>query len=93
MRNPGRSWALRLGRGLLMAIGAVGALALIDAVILFFVLLLAAMLSETSSPYLGIAFVGLPILGLLGAAVAAIAYAVLRERAPGPPAGHDHVHV
>lgn len=93
MRNPDRSLALRLGRGLLVAIGVVGALTLIDAVILFFVLLLAAMFSETSTPYLGIVFVGLPILGLLGAATAAIVYAVLRDRVPRSPAGRGHVHV
>jgi hypothetical protein len=93
MRNPDRSLALRLGRGLLFAIGFMAALALIDAVLLFFVLLLAAMFSETSNPYIGIVFIGLPILALLGAAVAAIAYAVLTERAPGSPAGRDHVHV
>jgi len=81
MRNPDRSLALRLGRGLLFAIGIVGALALLDAVILFFVFLLAAMFSERPSPYIGIAFVGLPILAVLGAGIAAIVYAVLRGRA------------
>jgi hypothetical protein len=91
MPNP--SFAVRLGRGLLLAIGIVGALALIDAVVLFFVVLLAAMFSERPGPYVGIVFVGLPILALLGAAVAAIVYGVLRERAPRAPAGHDHVHV
>jgi uncharacterized BrkB/YihY/UPF0761 family membrane protein len=90
MRNPDRSFARRLGRGLLLVIGIVGALAFIDAVILFFVILLAAMFSETPGPYVGIVFVGLPILALLGAAVAAMVYAVLREQGPRSPAGHVH---
>ena len=89
---PNSSFAVRLGRGLLLAIGIVGALALIDAVVLFFVVLFAAMFSERPGPYVGIVFVGLPIIALLGAAVAAIVYAVLRERAPRLPAGHNHVH-
>jgi hypothetical protein len=93
MRNPDRSLALRLGRGLLFAVGIVGALALIDAVILFFVFVLAATFSERPSPYLGIAFLGLPMLAVLGAAVAALVYAVLRDRAPRSPSGHDRVHV
>ena len=89
---PNSSFAVRLGRGLLLAIGIVGALALIDAVVLFFVVLFAAMFSERPGPYVGIVFVGLPIIALLGAAVAAMVYAVLRGRGPRLPAGHNHAH-
>ncbi|HEY7190658.1 MAG TPA: hypothetical protein VH436_29100 [Vicinamibacterales bacterium] len=93
MRNRDRSFAARVGRGLLLAAGIVGGLALVDAVVLFFVFLMAAMVSDRPSPYIGIVFVGLPIIALTGVGVAAIAYAVLRKRAPRLPADRDHAHV
>ena len=91
MRDHDRSFSTRVLRGLLLAVGVVGGFAAIDAVFLF--VMLAAVFVFAPNPYMGlILFVGLPLVGLFGAALAAVAYAVLKDRAAsGTPNHHAHV--
>ena len=90
MGNRKRSIVARLGRALLFVIGMLGAFAVIDAVLLFF-FVLAAMIVWVPNPYMGLVlFVAAPLIAIAGGALAAIAYAVLKERAPVPGAGEHH---
>ncbi|HEY1305777.1 MAG TPA: hypothetical protein VGF24_19620 [Vicinamibacterales bacterium] len=92
MGNHERSFAVRVSRELLFALGVLGAFAVVDAVLLFF-FVLAAMIIWVPNPYMTLVlFVGAPLVAIVGGALAAIAYAVLEEHAP-PEAGERHAHV
>lgn len=91
MRNHTRSVAMWVLRAFLLAAGVLGGFALVDAVLLFVVL--AGLSVFAPNPYMGlIMFVGLPLLGLVGAALVWIAYVVLRDRTPSSPPGNQHAH-
>ena len=91
MRDRDRSFLTLVLRALLLAVGVIGGFAAIDAV--FLLLVLAGLFVLAPNPYMGlILFVGLPLVGLAGAALVATAYAVLRDRAPSSRGDH-HVRV
>lgn len=93
MGSHTRSIAARVGRALLFVVGVLGAFAVIDAVLLF-VFVLAAMIVWVPNPYMGLVlFVGAPLIAIAGGALAAVAYAVLKERTQVLQAGeHHHAH-
>jgi predicted membrane metal-binding protein len=83
MRNRERSFGKRLGRGLILIGGLLGALAAVDALLLFSVLLLAAIFIDVPNPYIGLViFLGLPFTAVFGGALAWTAYTVLMDGAP-----------
>ena len=89
MRNGERSVGARLGRALILIAGVVGALAAFDAVLLFLVLLTAAVFGDALNPYIGLLlFVALPIAVIAGGAMAWTAYTISSE-AGGPRAGNS----
>jgi len=91
MRTHERSFTVRLGQGLLLISGVMGALALVDAVLLFFFFLVLVPRSvATPNPYIGVVlFVALPMLAVVGAILAAIAYMVWSDGEPSP-SGDEH---
>lgn len=93
MRTHERSFTGRLGRGLLLISGVMGGLALVDAVLLFFFfLVLVPRSAATPNPYLGfVLFVALPMLAVVGAALAAIAYMVSSDGEPQPSGDEHHI--
>jgi hypothetical protein len=92
MRTHGRSFARRLGRGLLLVTGVMGGLAVVDAVLLF-VFFLVLVPTLVASPYIGLVLVGLPFVAIVGGALAVIAYVVLSDGAPSPSNDDHHVRV
>jgi hypothetical protein len=89
-----RSVGTRVGRGLILTVGVLGGLVAFDAILLFLVLLAAALVIAPPNPYIGLfMFVGVPILVVLGTALAWIAYRVLRDRAPEADGEGHEVHV
>ena len=91
MGDHHRSLSTRVLRALLVAVGVIGVFAAIDATLLFLVLV--GLSAFAPNLYVGlILFLGLPLVGLAGAALAAIAYAVLRDRTPSST-GEHHAHV
>ncbi len=104
MRNQTRPLGERVGRAIIIGIGAVGALAAFDALLLFFFLLFAALFVAPPSPYIGLVmFIGVPLTVVIGGALAWAGYQAYMERAEDPHAnGHpakdpatngQHVHV
>jgi len=104
MRTHQRSLRERLGRGFFIVLGLLGGLALVDAVLMFLVLLLAAIFIDVPAPYVGLLmFIVLPLVAVIGGALAWTGYSVLIDRAPEPedrPTGFTesapdshHVHV
>ncbi len=92
MGNHTRSIAIRIGRALLFIIGVLGAFAVIDAALLFF-FVLAAMIVWVPNPYLGLVLFGVaPLIAIVGGGLAAIAYAVLKDRAPVQEVAEHHAH-
>jgi hypothetical protein len=91
MRTHEGSFTGRLGQGLWLISGVMGGLALVDAVLLFFFfLVLAPTSAATTNPYIGfVLFVALPVLAVVGATLAAIAYMVSSDAEP-PPSGDEH---
>lgn len=91
MRSRHRSPGARVGRGLILTIGVLGGLVAFDAILLFLVLLAVVLVIGPPKPYIGLfLLVGVPILVVLGAALAWIAYRILRDRAPeAEGAGHE----
>lgn len=104
MRNQERSFGERVGRGVIIGIGALGALAAFDALLLFFFLLFAAMLVAPPGPYIGIVmFIAVPLTVAIGSALAWAGYIAYMEpvqerdgdahRAEGAATNGQHVQV
>jgi hypothetical protein len=93
MRIHERSFSGRLGRGLLLISGVMGGLALADAVLLFFFfLVLVPRSAATPNPYIGfVLFVALPVLAVVGATLAALAFMVSSDGEQPPSADEHHV--
>jgi hypothetical protein len=105
MRNTTRPFGERVGRGLIIVVGALGALAAFDALLLFFFLLFAAIFIAPPGPYIGLVmFLGVPLTIVVGGALAWAGYTAYMDREeptqPGDPqtgkdqtANGEHVHV
>jgi hypothetical protein len=93
MRTHERSFTGRLGRGLWLISGVMGGLALLDAVLLFlFFLVLVPTSAATAHPYIGfVLFVALPVLAVVGATLAAIAYMLSSDGESSPSSDEHHV--
>ena len=92
MRNRDRSVVESLGRALLLVVGIIGALAAVDAVVLFVYFLIAGILIEAPGPYAGLLMlVALPGVAAIGAALAWAAYAVLHD-VSSPRDEHREAH-
>jgi hypothetical protein len=84
MRNSERPRGKRLWRVLLIALGLLGGLAVLDASLLFLVLLLSAIVIAPLSPYIGLLMlVALPLAVIVGGVIAWTAYTLLNDRAAG----------
>jgi len=103
MRNHARPLGTRIGRAVIIGLGALGALAALDASALFLFLLFAAAFVAPSGPYIGlILFVVVPLTVVVGGALAWAGYYVLTEQpeepvpadgavdAPGADGRHAH---
>lgn len=89
MRNPQRSFVARLGVTAVIVVGVLGALAAVDAVLLFFVLLFTG-----PTPYGGLLLiVAVPTVVLLGTAAAWMAYSVVRRQTPQVRGGDRRIGV
>jgi hypothetical protein len=92
MRTQERSFTARLGQGLLLISGVMGGLALVDAVLLFVFFLVMPTSVATPNPYIGVVlFVALPVLAVVGATLAAIAYMVSSGGERSPSGDEHHV--
>ena len=87
MRNHARPLGQRIGRAIIIGLGAVGALAAFDALALFVFLLFAAAFVAPLGPYIGlVVFVAVPLTVVIGGALAWAGYHVLMERPEESPA-------
>ena len=91
MRNREPAFGERLRRAVVISLGVLGVFAAFDAILLFVVLLLSAIFVAAPNPYIGLVmFVALPIVAIVGGAIAWTAYTVWNDRAPESPAdGHQ----
>lgn len=78
MRNSERRVGERVTRVLVIGVGALAAFGAFDAFVLFIVLILASLFVGPPGPYIGLLFVALPAVMLVGALVAWIAWATLQ---------------
>lgn len=94
MQNSQRPRGTRLWRLVLVALGLLGGLAVLDAILLFLVLLLSAIVIAPLSPYIGLVMlVALPLAAIAGGAIAWAAYTLLNDRAAGDGPGEHHLPV
>jgi positive regulator of sigma E activity len=94
MRNSDRFRGRRLWRVTLVVLGLLGGLAVFDAVLLFLVLLLSAIVIAPLSPYIGmLMLVALPLAAVAGGAIAWTAYTLLNDRATGRGPDERHLPV
>jgi hypothetical protein len=94
MRNSERPRGKRLWRVTLIVLGLLGGLAVFDAVLLFLVLLLSAIVIAPLSPYIGLLMlVALPLAAIAGGAIAWIAYVLLNDRTAGHGPDEHHLPV
>ena len=102
MRNHARSLGERIGRAIIIGLGAMGALAALDALALFVFLLFATAFVAPLGPYIGLLiFVAVPLTVVIGGALAWAGYHVLMERpeeslaangVDDPAGGGHHAH-
>lgn len=84
----------RFWRVILIVLGLLGGLAVFDAVLLFLVLLLSAIVIAPLSPYIGLLMlVALPLAAIAGSAVAWTAYTLLTDHAAGHGPDEHHLPV
>ena len=94
MGNRERAFGERFWRTVVIVLAVLGGFAVLDAIVLFAVLLLGAVFIATPSPYIGLLmFVALPLAAIVGGAVAWMAYTVVNDRAQGSPADGQHTAV
>jgi hypothetical protein len=94
MQNSERPRGKRLWRVTLIVLGLLGGLAVFDAVLLFLVLLLSAIVIAPLSPYIGLLMlVALPLAAIAGGAIAWTAYVLLNDRAAGHGPDEQHLPV
>ena len=94
MGNRERAFGERFWRTVVIVLAVLGGFAVLDAIILFAVLLLAAVFIAAPSPYIGLLmFVALPLAAIVGGAMAWMAYTVLNDRAQESPADGQHTAV
>jgi hypothetical protein len=85
MRNSERRVGERVGRALVIGVGGLAALGAFDAFVFFVVLILASLFVGPPGPYIGLLFVALPVLVLVGVLIAWVAWATLH----GEPTDND----
>jgi hypothetical protein len=91
MRNREHAFGERLWRAVVISVGVVGGFVAIDAIIAFFFLVGAAIAFGAPNPYIGLLmFVALPVLGVVGGAVAWTAYCVLTRHTSDSQAADPH---
>ena len=90
MRNHARPRGERFGRAVTIGLGALGALATLDALALFVFLLVAATFGAPLGPYVGILlFVVVPSIMGIGGALAWAGYEAWRERPEERHTAHE----
>ena len=91
MRNRERAFGERLWRAVVISLGVLGGFAAIDAVLAFFFLVGSVIVFGAPNPYIGLLmFVALPVIGVVGGAVAWTAYRVLTRHTPDSQAADPH---
>ena len=90
MWNHWRPFSNRRCRALMIGVGALGALAALDALALFVFLLFAAIVVAPLGPYVGLlAFVVVPLIVVLGGALALTGYEAWLERPEDSHTAHE----
>lgn len=82
MRNSERRVGERISRALVFGVGGLAALGAFDAFVFFIILILASLFVAPPGPYIGLLFVALPVVVLVGVLVAWVAWATLRGEPP-----------
>ena len=90
MRNRFRPLGKRAGRGVIIGLGAVGALVALDAFALFVFLMFATTFGASLGPYIGLlSFVVAPLIMVMGSALAWAGYEAWLERPEEPHSAHE----
>ena len=91
MGNRERAFGERFWRTIVIVLAVLGGFAVLDAIVLFAVLLLAAVFIAAPGPYIGmLMFVALPLAAIVGGVIAWMAYTVLNDPAQGSSADRHH---
>jgi hypothetical protein len=94
MGNRERAFGERFWRTVVIVLAVLGGFAVLDAIVLFAVLLLAAVFIAAPGPYIGLLmFVALLLAAIVGGAMAWMAYTLLNDRALASPADQHHTTV
>ena len=90
MRNRFQPLGKRVGRGVIIGLGAMGALAALDAFALFVFLMFATTFGASLGPYIGLlTFVVAPLIMVIGGVLAWAGYEAWLERGEEPHTAHE----